>query len=142
AGSSVNTGGRADDQFADIHIGWLVDSVGNGAGNSVGGDGDAAVIAHGLTGTVIGNALCQLRFGDPGGEQRHADVATDLLAQPFGNSAHRVLGGAVDRCGRAHRVGADGGDVDELARMLALHQRQPGSNAVQYATNIDVDHPV
>src|SRR3546814_1928227 len=36
----------------------------------------------------------------------------------------------------------NGSDVDELATALALHQGQTGSDAVEYATNVDVDHTV
>src|SRR5690606_31393145 len=48
----------------------------------------------------------------------------------------------IDGGGRAYRIGADRGDVDELAAALALHQRQPGGDAVQHAADVHVDHPV
>ena len=85
----------------------------------------------------------QLRGDRARRDHRRADVVRlDLLAQPFGDHAHGVLGRRVDRAAGADLVAGDRRDVDDVPGLLLLHVRQRRGDAVEHALDVDVDHPV
>jgi hypothetical protein len=117
----------------------LLDGERNGAGDGVGADGDPAELPHAFGCCGIRDGVGQFRFRHAGRNYRHTDVVI-LLAQAFRDRDHGEFRRAVDSAGRIYRMSADGRDIDELAVALFLHDRQSGGDAMQHATDVDINH--
>ncbi|EGE58966.1 hypothetical protein RHECNPAF_2530040 [Rhizobium etli CNPAF512] len=137
----MRTGGRPDDDLADIDILRLADGIEDRMGDCLGADRHRPESRHGLARGRVGDRVGQFRCRRAGRDDGDAD-AIGLLPQPVGDGADGEFRRAIDGCGRRDAVTADRRQVDDLPGSLRLHDRQGCRDAVEHTLDVDIDHPV
>ena len=61
----------------------------------------------------------------------HAQLIAGFQAQTFGDCAHGVLGGGIDRHGRSNLNSGRGDNIYEMSKTLPPKNRQGGGDAVK-----------
>jgi hypothetical protein len=75
-------------------------------------------------------------------ERAAQTLGNQFLLHDLAQGAHSRLAGGVDGLTGHPLLGGGGRDRDELARSLGAKDRQGGSDTVQHAAKVYVDHPV
>lgn len=119
---SVRGRRRTDGDFGRIDAVGCLDDVPDRAGNVSRLQRDGAVAVHEGGRFVMSDRVGQTAFHHAGIDAGYADVRR-LLAQPVRDRAHCELRSAVDGPRRHRLQGTDRADIDNLARLLALHYR-------------------
>jgi AraC-like DNA-binding protein len=136
-------GRRPYNYAAHVHIGWLLDRVGDAARDCVWRDCDRSdAFPHGRFDGGVGHRVRKVRRDHTGRDFGDPQVRPRLLPQGFGDGPHGVLGRGIDSHGRQDFDPRRRHDIDDVARLLALKHRQGRSNSVQRPAQIDVDHSV
>src|SRR5215813_5707147 len=113
----------ADDDLADVHIGWLLDGVSDRASDRVGRNSYFVELTQILSGGFIRTAFGQLRSN----RGRRDNGATNVVGlvlqtQTLGQGSHGEFSGTV--YGAARRKDFKAGDrceIDDVTQFLFLH---------------------
>lgn len=138
---SIRARCRPHDDFADIHLIRLRDRLPDSPCHCLRRQCNAAKLAHLGPRYLVADGVTQLRLNNARANHRNAQD-TRLSAQPIGGRANGVFTSAVDSSGWRDRMRSDGSHIDDVHTSLFLHDGQYGSDAVQDAAHIDIDHAV
>ena len=88
----------------------------------------------------IRHGIREVRFDEARCNDCHPQLVAGFLAQTLGDSAHRKLGAGIDRHGWRGDESGSGSGVDEMPETLFAEDGQRGSDTVQDAFDVHVDH--
>nr|GEZ30768.1 hypothetical protein [Tanacetum cinerariifolium] len=133
-----------DSRVVDGDVGRLIQRVDHGAADVFRRDGDfvkcLCCFAAGRVGDFVRPAGVDHTGAD--GVDANAVVDAQFLAHRFGDRLHEELGRAVDAGAGADLVAGHRIHVEDLPGLLFQHEGQGGSDGVQVALDVDVDHGI
>lgn len=139
--TTSQTAPRTHDDLADVDILRLLDCVAHRTGDGVRLERYGAVGPHQLGGGGIGDRVSEFTFHDAGMDAGDADPVI-LLSQAIRDRPHGKLRRAIDGSRWRDCQSTDRGNIDDVARAARPHLRQHGSDTVEHALDVDIDHPV